>query len=283
MRPLVSLSPAFGDNGRVAPWKGNIVSTPNVRTFGGLRAIVRRLRGPKGCPWDRAQTHASLKTFLLEEAYETLQALDEGDSAKLREELGDLLMQVLLHAQIASEAGDFELADVFESIGTKLVRRHPHVFGDVQVETPEEVVVNWEAIKREERGDGRPLLADVPSALPALAHARALQDRAASVGFEWQETEQVIDKLHEEVAELSRAEDQQRRLEEFGDVLFVLTAAAGRLRVDPEEALRLAAGRFRRRFSALEELARARGRELTDLSLEEMLALWEEAKAAAGP
>src|SRR3990170_2999674 len=230
MRPLVSLSPAFGDNGRVSPWKGSIVGTPNVRTFGGLRAIVRRLRGPKGCPWDRAQTHASLKTFLLEEAYETLQALDEGDPAKLREELGDLLMQVLLHAQIASEAGEFELADVFESIGSKLVRRHPHVFGDARAETPEEVVVNWEAIKREERGDGRPLLADVPIALPALAQARALQDKAASAGFEWPELAQVLDKLNEEVAELSRAEDQQRRLEEVGDVLFVLTAAGRRPR-----------------------------------------------------
>src|SRR3990170_8974757 len=212
MRPLVSLSPAFGDNGRVSPWKGSIVGTPNLRTFSGLRAIVRRLRGARVCPWDRAQTHATLKIFLLEETYEALQALDEGDPAKLREELGDLLMQVLLHSQIASEAGEFELADVFESIGTKLGRRHPHVFGDAQVETPEEVVVNWEAIKREERNDGRSLLADVPIALPALAQARALQDKAASVGFEWRELDQVMDKLREEVTELARVEDQQQRL-----------------------------------------------------------------------
>ena len=265
------------------PSRRKTTAMPNVRTFRGLWSIVRRLRGPGGCPWDRAQTHATLKTFLLEEAYEALQALDEGDPAKLREELGDLLMQVLLHSQIASEAGEFELADVFESIGTKLVRRHPHVFGDAQAETPEEVVVNWEAIKREERGDGRSLLADVPIALPALAQARALQDKAASVGFEWRELDQVIDKLHEEVAELAREEDPQRRLEEFGDVLFVLTAAARRLRVDPEEALRLAASRFRRRFTALEAMARDLKRELTELSLEEMLALWEQAKAATTP
>jgi tetrapyrrole methylase family protein/MazG family protein len=250
----------------------------NFRTFGGLESIVHRLRAPDGCPWDRAQTHESLKPFLLEEAYETLTALDEGDRGKLREELGDLLLQVLLHTEIATESGEFRLADVVEGIGRKLVRRHPHVFGDVEVETPEEVVSNWEAIKRDERGDGRPLLADVPPTLPALALSQALQNRASGVGFQWPDVERVLEKLVEELEELSKVEDADQRRDEMGDVLFVLTSVARRLGVDAEESLRLAARRFRDRFTRMEALTRERGRELTALSLGEMLALWQEAK-----
>jgi tetrapyrrole methylase family protein/MazG family protein len=250
----------------------------NFRTFGGLEAIVHRLRAPGGCPWDQAQTHESLKPFLLEEACEALAALDEGDPRKLREELGDLLLQVLLHTEIAGESDEFRLADVVEGIGRKLVRRHPHVFGDTEVETPEEVIDNWEAIKRDERGDGRPLLADVPHTLPALAHSQALQDRASRVGFQWPDVEAVLEKLVEELEELSKAEDAEHRREELGDVLFVLTSVARRLDVDAEEALRLAARRFRERFTRMEALAGERGRELAGLSLEEMLALWQDAK-----
>jgi tetrapyrrole methylase family protein/MazG family protein len=254
----------------------------NFRTFGGLEAIVHRLRAPDGCPWDRAQTHESLKRFLLEEAYETLAALDEGDPAKLREEMGDLLLQVLLHAEIASESGDFQLADVVESIGRKLIRRHPHVFGDVSVETPEQVADNWEAIKRDERADGRALLADVPPATPALAYSQALQSRASTVGFQWPDVERVLEKLVEELEELSQVEDAAARRDEMGDVLFVLTSVARHLGVDAEEALRLAAHKFRQRFTRMEALAREHGRDLSQLSLSEMEALWQEAKAAGG-
>ena len=254
----------------------------NFRTFGGLEAIVHRLRAPDGCPWDRAQTHESLKRFLLEEAYETLAALDEGDPAKLREELGDLLLQILLHTEIAGESGEFRLADVVESIGRKLIRRHPHVFGDVRVETPEQVVDNWEAIKRDERAGGRPLLADVPAAMPALAHSQALQSRASTVGFQWPDVERVLEKLVEELEELSKVEDAAARRDEMGDVLFVLTSVAGHLGVDAEEALRLAARKFRERFTRMEALAQDRGRDLMQLSLTEMEALWQEAKAAGG-
>jgi tetrapyrrole methylase family protein/MazG family protein len=250
----------------------------NLRTFDGLEAIVHRLRAPGGCPWDRAQTHESLKRFLLEEAYETLAALDEGDPAKLREELGDLLLQVLLHTEIASESEEFRLADVVESIGRKLIRRHPHVFGDVRVETPEQVVDNWEAIKRDERAGDRPLLADVPAAMPALAHSQALQSRASSVGFQWPDVERVLEKLVEELEELSKVEDAAERRDEMGDVLFVLTSVAQRLGVDAEEALRLAARKFRERFTRMEALAQERGRDLMQLSLSEMEALWQEAK-----
>jgi tetrapyrrole methylase family protein/MazG family protein len=249
----------------------------DVRTFAGLQHIVRRLRAPDGCPWDREQTHASLKGFLLEEAYEALAALDEGDPHLLREELGDLLMQIMLQAQIADESGEFEMGDVIEGIATKLVRRHPHVFGEVELETAEEVALNWEVIKKEERGE-EPLLAAVPISLPALAHAQSLQDRAARVGFEWPHLERVLDKLTEELRELSRAESLPQRLDEFGDVLFMLTSVARKLGIDAEEALRLAARKFRERFTRMEFLARERGRTLEGLSLADMERLWEEAK-----
>jgi tetrapyrrole methylase family protein/MazG family protein len=254
----------------------------NFRSFGGLEGIVHRLRAPGGCPWDRAQTHESLRRFLAEEAYEALDALDQGDPAKLREELGDLLLQVLLHTEIAIESGEFRFADVVEGIGRKLVRRHPHVFGDVEVETPEQVVDNWEAIKRDERGDERPLLADVPAAMPALAYSQALQRRAGTVGFQWPDVESVLEKLAEEVEELSKAEDTAAQRDELGDVLFVLASVARHLEVDAEEALRLAARKFRERFTRMEALARERALELAGLSLSEMGALWQEAKGQGG-
>jgi len=274
--------PARLPDGQACLYLPALPSERNFRTFDGLEAIVHRLRAPGGCPWDRAQTHESLKRFLLEEAYETLAALDEGDPKKLREELGDLLLQVLLHTEIASESGEFRLADVVESIGRKLVRRHPHVFGDVRAETPEQVVDNWEAIKRDERGDDRPLLADVPPAMPALAYSQALQSRASTVGFQWPDVERVLEKLVEELEELSKVEDAAARRDEMGDVLFVLTSVARSLGVDAEEALRLAARKFRERFTRMEALAQERGHDLAQLSLPEMEALWQEAKAAGG-
>lgn len=252
----------------------------DLRTFTGLRHIVHRLRAPGGCPWDREQTHESLKRFLLEETYEALHALDDGDPAKLSEELGDLLLQILLHTEIATEAGEFRLEDVFGHIGAKLVRRHPHVFGPVTVESAAEVVRNWDALKAEERGD-ESLLASVPPSLPALALAQSLQARAGRAGFRWPDLDQVLDKLVEEVQELAAVDDEASRQEEFGDLLFVLAIVADRLDVSAEEALRLAAAKFRRRFGRLESLARERGRTMPELSLAEMESLWQEAKAEA--
>jgi tetrapyrrole methylase family protein/MazG family protein len=251
----------------------------DIRSFAALEEIVARLRAPDGCPWDREQTHASLRRFLVEEAYEALAALDEGSPAKLREELGDLLLQIMLHSQIAAEEGDFTVHDVIEGIAAKLLRRHPHVFGDVKVETAEDVVLKWEAIKDEERGEDRSLLADVPAAMPALAHSQSLQERAAATGFEWPRVEDALAKLSEEVAELAQAKSREQQREELGDVLWMLVSLARKLELDAEEALRLAARRFRERFTALEGLTRGRGLKLSDLSIEEMESLWRETKA----
>ena len=251
---------------------------PDVRSFDGLREIVRRLRAPDGCPWDRAQTHESLRRYLLEETYEALEALDGGSPAKLREELGDVLLQILLHAQIASESCEFTIDDVIEGIATKLLRRHPHVFGETKVDTAEEVVLKWEAIKSEERG-GESLPAEVPQALPALAYSQALQERAVAAGFEWPRVEDVLDKLTEEARELADAETLDEKREELGDTLFVLVSLARKLGLDAEESLRLASRRFRRRFDALQGLAAERGLGIADLPIDALESLWRETKA----
>jgi tetrapyrrole methylase family protein/MazG family protein len=250
----------------------------DIRSFAALEEIVARLRAPDGCPWDREQTHASLRRFLIEEAYEALAALDEGIPAKLREELGDVLLQIMLHSQIAAEEGDFTVHDVIEGIAAKLLRRHPHVFGDAKVETAEDVVLKWEAIKDEERGEGRSLLADVPAAMPALAHSQSLQERAAATGFDWPRVEDALAKLSEEVEELAEAKSREEQREELGDVLWMLVGLARKLELDAEEALRLAARRFRERFTALEGLVRERHLKLGDLSIDEMESLWRETK-----
>jgi tetrapyrrole methylase family protein/MazG family protein len=252
----------------------------NRRTFEGLRAITHRLRAPGGCPWDREQTHASLKPFLLEETYEVLDALDAGDPARLCEELGDLLLQVTLHTEIAEEAGEFTYGDVFAHITTKLLRRHPHVFGDAVITTADEQWRLWQQIKRDETGGQESILAGVPAAMPALAYAQAVQERAARVGFDWPNLDEVLDKLVEELRELKGTESQAERRDEFGDVLFVLANVARWLKVDAEEALRLAGRKFARRFAAVEALARRRGLELAAMTLAEMDRLWDEVKAA---
>jgi len=249
----------------------------DVRCFDGLREIVRRLRAPDGCPWDRAQTHESLRRYLLEETYEALDALDGGNPAKLREELGDVLLQILLHAQIASESGEFTIDDVIEGIATKLLRRHPHVFGETRLDTAAEVVLKWEAIKSEERG-GESLLADVPQTLPSLAYSQALQERAVAAGFEWPRIEDVLNKLTEEARELADAETLDEQREELGDTLFVLVSLARKLGLDAEESLRLASRRFRRRFDALQALAQQRGLQLADLPIDALESLWRETK-----
>ena len=239
--------------------------------------IIAKLRAPDGCPWDRKQTHASLRENLLEECYELLEALDEGDSDKLCEELGDLMMQVVLHAQIAAEAGEFEIGDVMNSINAKLIHRHPHIFGSKKVKDAEEVAHNWEALKQEERGTDTSLLASVPKQMPALGYSQAIQRRVAQVGFDWKDIDGVIDKLAEEVGEFKQSNEAQRA-REFGDLLFTLVNIARRLGVDSEAALREANKRFYRRFSCMEELCCQRGVNFADLSFDEQNALWEEAK-----
>jgi tetrapyrrole methylase family protein/MazG family protein len=254
------------------------ISEAELRTFEGLRRIISHLRGPDGCPWDRVQTHASLKSYLIEEAYEALAALDENDADKLCDELGDLMLEVLLHVQLAEEAGEFTLEDVVYRIATKLVRRHPHVFGDEHADTPEDVMARWTKIKDEERGGEGSALASMPLAMPALAYAQRLQDRAARVGFRWPDIRQAAGKLEEEIAELSEAGDADEKREEMGDVLFMIVSLARYLELDAEEALRLANSKFYRRFTSMEAIARERGLLLADLSLGELEALWKEAK-----
>lgn len=259
----------------------------NLASPHGMAAISARLRAPDGCPWDRRQDHGSLRPYLLEEAYETLDAIDRGGPAELAEELGDLYLQVVLHAQLAAEAGQFDLTDVYRSVGAKIVRRHPHVFGDLAVSGVEEVLANWETIKSAERTDaGRPSASfgDVARALPALPASREIQERASALGWDWPAVEGVWEKVGEEIAELRGAvgdpSDAQARLHELGDVLFALVNLARWLGVDPEEALRAANRRWVERYDAVEALAAERGLDLAALDAESKDALWNEVKGS---
>jgi len=252
--------------------------TEEPRQFDTLVNIIAKLRSPDGCPWDRKQTHASLRSALLGECYEVLEALDEGDAEKLGDELGDLLLQVVLHAQIATEAGEFELGDVINNINTKLINRHPHIFGSAKVADADEVAHNWEVLKQEERGAEVSMLENVPKEMPALNYSQEIQRRVARVGFDWEDIEGVIDKLVEEVTEFKQVESQERREQEFGDLLFTLVNVARRLGVDSEAALREANRRFYRRFTCMEAVCRQRGVNFAELSFDEQNTLWEEAK-----
>ena len=252
--------------------------TENLSQFSTLVNIIAKLRAPDGCPWDRKQTHASLRENLLEECYEVLEALDEGDSGKLGGELGDLLMQIVLHAQIATEAGEFELGDVIKGINAKLIHRHPHIFGSKKVKDAEEVALNWEVLKQEEREAGTSILDSVPKQMPALGYSQAIQRRVAQVGFDWKDVDGVIDKLTEEVSEFKQASTQEHKAREFGDLLFTLANIARRLGVDLEAALREANQRFYGRFTYMEKLCRQRRLNFGELSFDEQNALWEEAK-----
>jgi len=250
----------------------------SLDSFANLREIVARLRGPGGCPWDRKQTHASLKPFLVEECYEVLRALEEEMPQKICEELGDLLLQIMLHAQIAAEAGHFDIEDVICTISSKLIHRHPHVFGGNRAKDAAEVELNWEALKQAERQQDQSLLSGVPEDMPALTYSQSIQRRVAGVGFDWEEVEEIMDKLAEEVNEIKQASSQQEKADEFGDLLFTLANIARRLDVDLEMSLRSANQRFRRRFAYMEEVCRHRGISFAKLSLDEKNALWEEAK-----
>ena len=250
----------------------------NLSQFATLVDIIARLRAPDGCPWDRKQTHASLRENLLEECYEVLEALDEGDSGKLCDELGDLLMQVVLHTQIATEAEEFELGDVISSINAKLIHRHPHIFGSQKVKDAEEVALNWEVLKQEERPSDTSILASVPKQMPALGYSQEIQRRVAQAGFDWEDIDGVIDKLAEEVGEFKRADSQKEKALEFGDLLFTLVNIARRLGIDLEAALRQTNKRFYRRFTYMEKVCRQRRVNFSQLSFDEQNALWEEAK-----
>jgi len=251
-------------------------------SFEALQEIAAHLRAPEGCPWDQKQTTQSMRPHLMEEAYELLAALDADDPAKIQEELGDLLLVLSMLLQIGSEDGDFDSAAAFQGISAKLIHRHPHVFGDLQVSGEEAVLVNWERLKAQERAANgqqeKSLLEGVSIALPALTQAQEFQDRVARVGFDWNEIAGVIDKIYEEVAEIQAAADADERAAELGDLFFALVNLARWHQVDAESALRAANERFRTRFAWVESSARTQGRQLSDMTLAEMDVFWEQAK-----
>jgi len=243
--------------------------------------VVHRLRQPDGCPWDREQTHESLRPYLLEETYEVLEAIDAKDDAKLMEELGDLLLQVAMHAEIADQEGRFDAAQVSEAVAAKMVKRHPHVFGDTSVASADEVLRNWEHQKMHESrqaGNSESVVDRVPASLPALAWTLGLQKRAARVGFDFASPAAAAESVAEEARELAETTDRERAFEEMGDLLFAIVSLARTLKINPEDALRVAGQRFRRRFASTEAAVRSEGKAFSDLSEEEMLRRWEESR-----
>jgi MazG family protein len=274
------------------------MADPAGARFERLLTIMRRLRAPGGCPWDREQTHTSLRPFVLEETYEVLEAIDSGSAPHLKEELGDFLFEAVFLAQISEEQGDFSIGDAIDAISEKLVRRHPHVFArhdDDPALTSAQVIEKWETLKERERsaaGQPRPAtkttLGGVPKTLPSLLRAYEVSARAAAVGFDWSGPGDVLDKIDEEVAEV-RAEvesgattDPARAEEEMGDLLFAIANLSRKLGVEPESALRKATTKFTRRFDAVEQALTSRGRALSEATMEEMEAEWRRAKAATG-
>ena len=263
-----------------------------MASFNDLLDLMARLRAPDGCPWDREQTYETLAPMALEEAYEVLEAVASGRPAKLRDELGDLLFQVVFYAQVAREAGDFTIDDVTTAIHDKMVRRHPHVFGETQADDSATVLRNWEAIKAQEKQDAgevtkeSSLLDGVSAKAPALMEAHQLGIKAARVGFDWRNLDEIFDKLHEEVEELREAiheketdEAAQAHVrEELGDVLFVITNIARHLNVEPETALKATNRKFRQRFQHIERTLQARGQEFSDTDIDALEAIWQEAK-----
>jgi tetrapyrrole methylase family protein / MazG family protein len=251
--------------------------------FDRLVEIMATLRSPSGCPWDRAQDSTSLKPYLLEEAYEVLEAIEEGSPQKLQEELGDLLFQVIFHAQLARERGDFDIYDILAGTIAKMTRRHPHVFGAATASTPKEALQNWEEIKRQEKtaAQSTSVLDGVPRQLPSLLRAQRLQDKAARVGFDWQHVEQVWEKLTEEMRELQSSMATQNRAkveEELGDMLFSLVNLARFLEINPDEALHKTTTKFIQRFQFIERELSRQGKTPKQATLAEMDALWEQAK-----
>jgi tetrapyrrole methylase family protein / MazG family protein len=251
-------------------------------SFEAFQEIIAHLRAPDGCPWDKEQTHLSLRAHLLEEAYEAVAALDSEDPMKMAEEFGDLLLQIVLNAQIASEEGEFNMTDVFKGIYDKIIRRHPHVFGDAQVDGVGGVLKNWEKLKAAERANSsepeKGLLDSVPLALPALIQAQEYQDRAARVGFDWPEIDNVLEKISEEIQEVRDAPNEIELAGEIGDLFFALVNLARWKKIDSESALRGTNMRFKQRFTHIEAGAKEQSRKVSDMTLDEMEALWQEAK-----
>ena len=248
-------------------------------SFRELVEIMQTLRGESGCPWDRKQTHKSLRQYLLEETYEVLECIDQNDMEALRQELGDLLLQVVFHGQIASENQDFDIDGIIRAISEKLIARHPNVFGEQVIETAEEQVHNWERLKRLEGRDS--VIDGVPKQLPSLLRAHRIQQKASHAGFDWPVVDDVWKKLLEEIEELQQVAsgaDRHRIEEEFGDVLFSLVNLSRFLKVNPEDALRATIEKFNRRFQKVEERIKAKGKRLEQCSLEEMDAIWEAVK-----
>jgi len=252
-------------------------------TFSQLVNLMAKLRGPDGCPWDREQTPESLKPFLIEECYEVLDALDEGAPDKVRDELGDLLFQIIFHARLAEEKGAFTITDVISAIMEKMTRRHPHVFGEEKVSTSGEVLANWEEIKKKEKAhqERTSILDGVPQGLPALLRAHGIQKRAARVGFDWNELDEALPKLDEEIAEFKeslKTKDATAIEDELGDIFFMLVNISRFLEINPEDALRKTISKFIHRFRYIEEHAAIAGRSLKEMTLDEMEKLWQEAK-----
>ena len=251
-------------------------------SFEAFQEIVAHLRAPDGCPWDREQTHDSLRTHLMGEAYEALAAMDSGDPLKMAEEFGDLLLQIVLNTQIASEDEEFSMADVLKGIYEKIIRRHPHVFGDVNLNGVQGVLINWEKLKADERAQSnepeKGLLDGVPLALPALSQAQEYQERVAYVGFDWKEVGGVLNKIAEEIQEVQEVTNEEQLIEELGDLFFSLVNLARWKKVDAESALRGMNIRFKKRFAHVEQGAKTQGRKLSEMSIDEMEGLWQEAK-----
>jgi tetrapyrrole methylase family protein/MazG family protein len=250
------------------------------RRFDYLKEVIAKLRSPKGCPWDRKQTHESLRPYLIEEAYEFLEAVSDQDGEAMADELGDVLLQVMLHSQIASEEGTFDIAEVIERLTDKMIRRHPHVFGEGKADTAEEVKRNWNEIKKQERGEQewRSILDDIPRGLPALLKSYEQQKKAAKVGFDWDRREDVLKKVQEELQELFEAKTPEEQEEELGDILFVMGSLSRFFDVNPELALLGACQKFERRFRYIERKAYENGKSLEELTMEQMDAWWDEAK-----
>jgi len=257
-------------------------SEGELGSFATFKKVIQKLRGPGGCPWDRKQTHDSLKQYLVEECYEVLETIEENDTTSLCKELGDLWLQIMLHAQIAEEKGEFTTEDVIRNINAKLIHRHPHVFGNAKVRHAGEVSLNWEVLKEQEKAEDHSILSGVPRNLPALAYSQSIQRRAAAVGFDWEEIKDINEKLVEEVEELGRADDHEEKVREFGDILFTLANIARRMDIDLESAVRQANARFYKRFNYIEETCKKKGLELRTLWLAEMDDLWGEAKGKVG-
>jgi len=254
-------------------------------SFQRLCDIMHKLRAPGGCPWDAEQSHASLVEYLIEEAYEVAEAVEAGQDDDLVKELGDVLLQVVFHSEIAEEEARFRIEDVLEAVSEKMISRHPHVFGDGALKDSRAVIEQWDRLKREERGTDSGLLDGIPTSLPALLRAQRLQSRAAGVGFDWEKSEDILDKIHEEVSELEEAgaqDDQQKREEEFGDLLFALVNWSRFSGLNSEMALQRANRKFCERFNYIEGALKKKGSNVESANLEEMDALWEKAKTDSG-